>query len=246
MGGGTYEQIEKMLELHYSGKINISDYWAVGDDRTEKMSAIAAGTTKEAQPEQYFELVILDFNHDILETPIQAKSYSAITVGTKNCLQTKGVIWDAGSEDKIKWRDSTRRTWCNNDFFNALPSKISKLIKPVNKKTSISSKRAIYDIQIETVDKIFILSTTEIDGAAASNDHSYYDGTQYEYMKTASNRIKSIGTTAVMWYLRTAWQRDLSDDYDWIFYRVLESGTVSNGIGTAQKEACGIAPAFCL
>ena len=55
-----------MLENHYSGNINIADYWAVGDSRTESITAIASGTTGEAQSAQDIELVIIGLNHDDL------------------------------------------------------------------------------------------------------------------------------------------------------------------------------------
>ena len=246
MGGGSLNQISKMLDDHYAGKINVNDYWAVGDSRTEKISSISAGTTKESQPEQYVELVIIDFNHDILETEIQAKSYSAITVMVKNCLKTMGIVWDATNENTIKWIDSPRRKWCNNEFPNALNETLRGLIKPVSKKTSLAAKRDIYDIQTTTVDKSFILSLTEVTGGNASNAHSYYDGTQYEFMKTSSNRIKYIGTTPQPWWLRTGNQRT-SDNYEYIFYRIDSTGTLDNGYTTGMlRDDMGIAPAFCL
>ena len=40
--GGTDEEIVKMVQLADEGKINLSDYWAVGDTRTVQLSAMSA------------------------------------------------------------------------------------------------------------------------------------------------------------------------------------------------------------
>ena len=132
-GGGTIQQISDMLDTHYKGKINISDYWAVGDSRTESISEIPSGTTGESQPAQDIELVIIGMNHDDLTTPVNGISKGAVTVQTLNCLNNKGYInSNYSGAGYALWSTSKRRTWCNNEFISAL-STLKGLIKPVVK-----------------------------------------------------------------------------------------------------------------
>ena len=40
---GTDEQIAAMLEAHYAGKINIWDYWSIGQERVVHLNSIPGG-----------------------------------------------------------------------------------------------------------------------------------------------------------------------------------------------------------
>ena len=160
-----------MLDAHYKGDINISNYWAIGDSRTESISEIPSGTTGETQPVQSIELIIIGMNHDNLASPIGDISKAAITVQTKNCLSNTGYINSRYSgTDKALWSTSPRRTWCNNEFINAL-STLKGLIKPVVKlsnrhaHSNYSSSRQ----QETTEDYAFLLSQWEIWGSQEEN-----------------------------------------------------------------------------
>ena len=83
---GTDEEIAKMIEAHYNNKINIADYWAVGDMRTVHLSAMEATGVKESHREQDVQFVIGDFDHDDLTTPINGHSKAAVTLLQKDCL----------------------------------------------------------------------------------------------------------------------------------------------------------------
>ena len=71
---GTWKQIKKMLDAHYNGKLNVSDYWATGDIREQTIMATSITT------EQKVKLILGDFSHHKLKTPIGTRDTSAITV----------------------------------------------------------------------------------------------------------------------------------------------------------------------
>ena len=48
-----------MLDAHYSGKINIRDYWSLGDSRTISLSSMGKSTPMQVQPAQTSELVMV-------------------------------------------------------------------------------------------------------------------------------------------------------------------------------------------
>lgn len=195
---GTDEEIIAMIEAHYNNKINIADYWAVGDKRKVNLSAIGYNTTvSENHRAQTVEFAIADFNHDDLTTPINGHTKAAVTLTQVDCLMTAECAagtkysdenYEQGYMNRSNtnaggWEMCNRRTWCNSNYYNALPSIIKNAVKEVDKTSSASN--AIKT----TKDKIFLLSEIEIFG---STTHSMTgEGNQYSYYKhSAYNRYK--------------------------------------------------------
>ena len=192
---GTDEEIAAMIEAHYNNKINIADYWAVGDLRTVHLSAMAATGVGESHRAQDVQFVIGDFEHDDLSTAINGHSKAAITLLKKDCLMDasnasnhvngeydseKGYM-NSSRTNRRGWKGCARRTWCNNVFFSALPITWQTIVKTVNKKTSTGYGNST----IETVqDKIFLASEIEIFGSIWHSLDG--EGTQYQYYKNAT------------------------------------------------------------
>ena len=74
-----------MLDAHYRGDINIEDYWHVGDTRVVHIDATNSGTQDHAA--QNMTMVIMDFNHDDLTTPINNRTKAAVSVGFREVLE---------------------------------------------------------------------------------------------------------------------------------------------------------------
>lgn len=197
---GTDEEIAAMMQAHYDNKINIADYWAVGDKRSVNLSAMSATYVGESHRAQTVQFAIADFGKDELSTPINGHTMAAITLTQVNCLMdaTSANNSNNGSNDTEKgymnstntnvggWKGCARRTWCNNVYFGALPTAWQSMIKTVNKKVSVGNNSST----IETVqDKIFLAAEIEIFG---STTYSFAgEGTQYQYYKNATaNRYK--------------------------------------------------------
>ena len=83
------------------------------------------------------------------------------------------------------WTDCARRKWCNEVYYNALPSVFRSMVKEVNKKTSAGNKSSTINT---TKDKAFLLSESEIYGSTTYSKAG--EGSQYEYYKTTANRYK--------------------------------------------------------
>jgi hypothetical protein len=255
MGGGSAEEIVIMLDEHYNGLINIADYWDIGDTRTESITEIPSGTTGETQSAQDIDLLIIGLNHDDLETGINGVTKSAVTIQTLNSLTTAGYMYTDSSLKNSLWSTSPRRTWCNNEFFNALPDTLSSSIKPISKKTNRYGYAGFgeegcksYRQQETTIDKVFLLSLAEVFGDSQSNDWKFYygsldiDGVNYEYMKTSSNRIKTVNGEASNWYTRTS----IVSGQTSAFISTFHNNTSGTWQTITAPGATGIAPAFCL
>ena len=196
---GTDEEIAAMMQAHYDNKINIADYWAVGDKRSVNLSAMSATYVGESHRAQTVQFAIADFGKDELSTPINGHTMVAITLTQVNCLMdaTSASNSTNGSNDTEKgymnssntnvggWKDCARRKWCNEVYYNALPSVFRSMVKEVNKKTSAGNQSSTINT---TKDKAFLLSEIEIYGSTTKSVSG--EGSQYEYYKTTANRYK--------------------------------------------------------
>ena len=230
---GTDEEIVAMIQAHYDNKINLSDYWAVGDTRTVHLSAMDATGVDESHAEQDVQFVIADFEHDELTSAINGHTTAAVTLSQKNGLNEAGHM-NNSKTNSGGWNSCARRTWCNNVYYNSIPDTIKNGIKQVNKKNYKIHNNATIAI---TSDYCFLLSETEIFG---TNDCSIgsTEGSQYEYYKTSSNRIKQVNGKNYYWWERSPYCVNTTG-----FCYVHPSGGAS---GDHASFAHGIAPCFCI
>lgn len=197
---GTDAEIEKMIEAHYAGKINIGDYWAVGDKRIIHHNAMDATGVSESHKANDYAYVIIGIEHDDLVTAINGKTKAAITIQTERMLYLDTTTeynssYDASHEcgymnssnaNSGGWEGCARRTWCNTVYKECLPTYIQNMMKQVKKLTSAGSQSST----IKTSnDYAFLPSEIEIFG---STTYSFTgEGKQYQYFKNATaNRYK--------------------------------------------------------
>lgn len=197
---GTDAEIEKMIEAHYAGKINISDYWAVGDKRTIHHNAMDATDVSESHRANDYAYVIIGIEHDDLVTAINGKTKAAITIQTERMLYLDttteyntsynashecGYI-NGSSTNSGGWEGCARRTWCNNVYKKCLPTYIQNMMKQVKKLASVGSKSSTIKV---SNDYAFLPSEIEVFG---SIKYSFAgEGEQYQYFKNATaNRYK--------------------------------------------------------
>ena len=202
---GTDAEIARMIEAHYAGKINISDYWAVGDKRTIHHNAMDATGVSESHKANDYAYVIIGIEHDDLVTAINGKAKAAITIQTErllyldttteynNSLDASHECGYMNSSDMNSggWEGCERRTWCNNVYKKCLPAYVQSMMKQVKKLTSVGGQSST----IKTSnDYAFLLSEIEIFGNIPYSFRG--EGTQYQYFKNATaNRYKSPRTS---------------------------------------------------
>lgn len=212
---GTDAEIEKMIEAHYAGKINIGDYWAVGDKRIIHHNAMAATGVSESHKANDYVYVIIGIEHDDLVTAINSKTKAAITIQTERMLYLDTTTeynssYDASHEcgymnssstNSGGWEDCARRTWCNTVYKECLPTYVQNMMKQVKKLTSAGSQSS----EIKTSnDYAFLPSEIEISGSVMNSYAG--EGEQYQYFKNATaNRYKKpiYSSDYVSGYYRT-------------------------------------------
>lgn len=202
---GTDAEIARMIKAHYAGKINIGEYWAVGDKRTIHHNAMDATGVSESHKANDYAYVIIGIEHDDLVTAINGKAKAAITIQTErllyldttteynNSLDTSHECGYMNSSDMNSggWEGCERRTWCNNVYKKCLPAYVQSMMKQVKKLTSVGGQSST----IKTSnDYAFLLSEIEIFGNISYSFGG--EGTQYQYFKNATaNRYKSPRTS---------------------------------------------------
>ena len=249
---GTDAEITKMIEAHYAGKINIGDYWAVGDKRTIHHNAMSATGVSESHKANDYAYVIIGIEHDDLVTSINGKTKAAITIQTERMLYLDTTTKYNSSYDTSHecgymnssrtndggWQDCERRIWCNEVYKKCLPTYIQNMMKQVKKKTSGGSQSKIITI---SNDYAFLPSEIEIFG---STTYSFAgEGKQYQYFKNATaNRYKKPrhGSDYVSGYY---WERSPFSSGSNSFCRV----SLDGGAGTGDaSDTFGVVPCLCI
>lgn len=249
---GTDYEISRMIEAHYADKINIKDYWSVGDKRTVHLLEMAAIKVEESHREQDVEFVIGDFDHDDLVTPVNGHTKAVITLLQKDCLMdaanasspvdgrynSEHGYMNKANTNVGGWTECARRIWCNSTYYNALPGWLRNLSKEVVKKTSAGNKSSTI---VNTNDKVFLASEVEIFGATEYSISG--EGSRYQYY------IDSY-TNA---YKKPTWTGGYSSDIYWERSPYGKGsdrfGIVSTGgrgdAGTVSTPL-GVAPCLCI
>lgn len=197
--GGTDAEIAAMLEAHYAGEINISDFWAVGDERTISISAMEtwndgeSNTSGESHSAQQVKFVIVGFDHDNLVTAVNGHTKAAVSAHMKEPLSEAGAIdksYKTATTYTKAWSTCRRRVnWINSIFKGSLPAGIQTLIKTVRKETYpvIVSNEEAYGEKETTQDDCYLLSKDEVGKGNGTNK----EGETYEYYQTESHRVKN-------------------------------------------------------
>ena len=228
---GTYEEILAMLEAHYKGIIHIGNYWSVGDSINIKLSTMDGVRNNEIHEENIYEFVIIGIEHDNLTNSINGKTKAAITLQTRNILNTLGCM-NYSNSNSGGWGNSNRRSWCNNVFKNALPDIINSAIKLVDKKYT-----TVVSGTFTRSDYCFLTSSVENGKTRTDSNRYIEEGTIYEYYQDEFNRIKYNSTLeAISWWERTTYYTGFSI--------IKEDGSIS--YMSTSTNNLGLAPAFCL
>ena len=231
--GGTDEEIVKMVQLADEGKINLSDYWAVGDTRTVQLSAMSATGVGESHPAQEVDLVLMHAGGYELADG----STCNFVVGQKDALAEKGYI-NSTDTNTGSWDGSARRAWCNSTYKNAIPSTLQPIFKQFK---TITAKTYSGSTNQESVDYFALPAEKEIfDARNYSNNTVFNFFFQFDYYKTASNRVKKLGKTGDtgVW-----WERSPRYNNPTYFCYVYSKGNASANIAS---NTFGLAPFGCI
>lgn len=189
---GTDEQIAAMLQAHYAGDIDVTEYWAVGEKRAIPISAIAATGVSESHHADTYDYVIIGLNHDDLVTPVNGITKAAITCQQDRVFYTDTTTeyntsydiahecgyMNSSNDNSTGWRNCARRTWCNGVYKAALPQYIQDNIQQVYKSTAAAGNSSSPTWTAST-DYCWLPSEWEVFGAKTRSAEDGTSGTHY-------------------------------------------------------------------
>ena len=237
--GGTDAEIVNMVAAADAGLIKLSDYWAVGQERTVSLPAMAATNVGETHAAQTVTLVLLNAGGKTLTT---GKTCSFI-VGLKDSLNETGYM-NSSNTNSGSWESSKRRAWCNNEFKTAMLSTgIGAIFK---QHYNITAKTYNGSTNQTSTDWFALAAAKEIFGGSASSAGSatgysnlteFNALTQFSYYTDSSHRIKKVNGSAGNWWERSPYYSSTS------FCRVYGDGSADYDIASYSR---GLAPFGCI
>ena len=229
---GTDEQIAAMVAAADAGQINLSDYWHAGDTRTVRLSAMQRGAVGETHAAQNVQFVLNDAGHFTLANGKKCN----FVVHQKDCLSEYGYM-NSSNTNNGGWNSCARRTWCNETYRNAIPASLRGIFKQFKTRAANGSGSSA----VESTDYFALPSEKEVFGSITySNSSAESQNTQFQYYKTASNRIKKLGIngSADRW-----WERSPNSGFSSHFCTVRSDGTA---LASFASRTYGLAPFGCI
>lgn len=239
--GGTDQEIADMIAAADAGLINLQDYWAVGQERRVNLSAMEATGVGESHVAQVVTMVLMNAGGKTLATPTpDGRTECNYIVGLKNGL-ANGTSGEFGHMNSTNtnvggWKNSARRTWCNSVFKNSIPAALRSIFKPfINKSGTGNGSTSGTE---NTTDTFALPAEIEVFGSTTYSVAG--EGSQFQWYKTAGNRVKKCGDSgsANGW-----WERSPRSGFSNGFCFVLSDGA-AYVIGASSSYL--IAPFGCI
>lgn len=235
--GGTDQEIADMVAAADAGLINLQDYWAVGQERKVSLSAMAATGVGESHAAQTVTMVLMNAGGKTLATPTAAGQTTCnYVVGLKNGLAEYGYM-NSSNTNSGGWDSCARRTWCNSVYRSAIPATLRGIFKQHKNITASGSSTAT----TTSTDYFALPAEKEIFGSTTYGSSTAETSlTQFQWYKTAANRIKKTGDSGSADYW---WERSPYSGNSTSFCAV-----ASDGSANANSASIGllIAPFGCI
>lgn len=238
---GTDAEIAAMVEAADAGLIDLTDYWAVGQERSVSLSAMSATGVGESHAAQTATLVLMDktcTGFTLATATSGGKTKPSFIVGLKNSLAETGYM-NSSSTNTNGWSGSKRRTWCNDVFRPAIPSALRGIFKQFKWKQGKGSGNT--SGLLETTDYFGLAPEKAVFGSQSysfSDEAALYS--QWAWYQTSANRIKKLGDSGSADYW---WECSPYSGNSGYFCSVNSDGNASRNIA---NSAHGLAPFGCI
>ena len=194
---GSDAEIAAMIQAADNGEIDLHDYWAVGDTRTVSLSAMSATNVGESHAAQTVQLVLMDSTCTGF-TFTSGGGTPRFIVGMYNCLNETGYM-NSSNTNVGGWSSSARRKWCNNEFYNSIPSTLRSIFKQFTWK---QGQGGYNTSGLTTTQDYFGLPPEK--AVFGSNSYSYSDEAalyaNWSWYTDSSHRIKTVNGSAYDWW----------------------------------------------
>lgn len=233
---GTDAQIAAMVAALDSGDLTVAETgWQIGDKRVVTLSAMEAVNVDETHAQQQVTFVLIDSGH----FDLTGGGKDHFVVAQKEELSEPGKMITGTTVQNVVWRDSARRAWCNNEYYNSIPATLRPIFKQFVCVSSNGDNSNF--ISYNTNDYFALTAECEVWGTASrGSSHEAELLSQINYYDYAFNRKKSRGYNGSLgaWLLRTPIANNKSK------YVAIKTDSYTDYYSTNQY--CGIAPFGCI
>lgn len=144
-------------------------------------------------------------------------------IGLKNCLRKEHRMNNDWT-NKGGWEATEMRRYLNEDVFAVLPDELQAIIKP----RTLGSGEHTFE------DKLWLFSEVEIFGEQDWTEKEPDRGTQFEYFKNPSNRVKLDADGDATWW----WERSPYASNSAHFCGVNSSGNANSNNASNSGGVC--------
>lgn len=240
---GTDYQIYQMVRAADQGKLDLNEYWSIGNERTVSLSAIAASGTygggswavSESHAAQNVVLVLMDKERFIVDT--STNKTDNFVVGQKDCLAETAYLNSDGS--KQYWELTDRPSWCSYGYYSAFSTYMKSTFKTFRCSSYAPDKSGNPTLNTSTV-RFSLFATKEIYGSVGMGYTVENAFTQMQYYKTASHRYKKLGingSSNTSWWTRTKVNDDVTIRNAFCYCRA-----DADAMNLGTNNVCGLAP----
>lgn len=163
----SVETVKCLLRDHYNGRLNIYDFWGIGDEREIHLGG------------EINEIVQFVLTDKAVYTLAGTGEKCAFTVDQKNALEGLSYYMNEPYTNEGDWEKCDMRRWLDAAYTNALSKEYDGLFKD-------------FVIEEGIVDRFSLRSEVELFGKAIHGEDQ--GGQQIEYYKQTRNRIKLNGS----------------------------------------------------
>lgn len=165
---------------------SVPDTWVTGDSKVMTIDG------------SDYMVDIIGKNHDTYT----AGGIAPLTFGLHDCYGTEYPM-NSSDTNLTGWDNSKMRTETLAAILAKMPVNIQNGIRAVNKLTAESGTSSA----IKTAsDKLFTFSEMEIYGGTKASYSG--EGKQYDYYKAGNSKVKKVGSTVSLWWLRSPYKND--------------------------------------
>lgn len=136
--------------------------------------------------------------------PLADGGTANFVVGMKNCLNETHAM-NSSNTNAGGWNGCEMRTWLNNTVYNSIPESFRSVLKAMNVWTANGGNQA-GSVGIYSEDYLALPAEKEVFGSntygSATIESQLF---QFDWYKTASNRIKQISGSNEYWWERSHW-----------------------------------------
>lgn len=196
---GSDADITSTIAAAKAGSVDLTKYWSVGDTRTVRVSAMAATGVGESHVAQDIQVVLMHKNWVDANGTTHPFLWG-LKDGLANGTSGEYGYMNRSADNSGGWNACSRRSWCNNVFFKALP----QYLQDATGTTAVKAANGPGSSTAVSSDRCFLFNERMVFGSNTYANSTAESGiSQVEWYKTSSNRVKHCGPSgsANYWWL---------------------------------------------